>query len=409
MERVVITGMGAICSIGNNLSEIRENLMTGKSGLKEIPSHRFNTEDPVYRNTRGCILDQELYDDLQSQDETILTELAKRTIEQTIEDSGLELEAVDHRRIGISLATSVGSSYPFMKWIRDSQTKAADLSPLLKTTATITGGVAKHFNLKGPVSTISTACAAGTNSIGRAFDFVAKGKADYMVAGGVDVFTELTYSGFNCLQALSQSSCTPFDSNRDGLNLGDAGAFVLLESLSSAIARNARIYGEIKGYAILNEAYHPTAPCPDGSFALTAMKNALAQGKVGVEEVDYINAHGTATPANDIMELKAIKSLTGKRPVYVSSTKSMTGHTLGAAGSIELVITALGLYGDFIPPTINVLTPMEEVEDSILLVKGASKAHQYKTAISNSFGFAGNMASIVIQKYATEKANSYTI
>jgi 3-oxoacyl-[acyl-carrier-protein] synthase II len=326
-----------------------------------------------------------------------LGELSKRTIEEALTDARLDLTAVDKTRVGVCFATSVGSSYPFMKWIKAKQHGDPGSDLLLLTTPTIAGDIAKHFKIKGPISTISTACAAGTNSIGRAFDFISSNKADYMIAGGADIFTELTYSGFNCLQALSENSCTPFDRERDGLNLGDAGAFVIMESLESARRRNARIYGEIKGYAILNEAYHPTAPCPDGSFALAAMKKALAQGNINIEDVDYINAHGTATPANDIMELKAIRNLVGDNAVYVSSTKSMTGHTLGAAGSIELVITALAMHEGFIPPTINTKT-MEEVEDNICLVKDAALEKSYDTAISNSFGFAGNMASIVIQK-----------
>lgn len=403
MQRVVITGMGVICSIGNNIQELRESLLSGKSGLKKIPHERFHTSDPIYRNDSGCIIEQDLYDDLLDNDELILGELAKRTITEAIQDAGLNVEAIDPTRVGVCVATSVGSSYPFMKWVRSTQDEATvtDNSLLFLTTPTITGSLAKHFGIQGPVSTISTACAAGTNSIGRAYDFIANGRVDYMIAGGVDVFTELTYSGFNCLQALSVNSCSPFDKERDGLNLGDAGAFVILESLESALERKARIYGEIKGYAILNEAYHPTAPCPDGSFALIAMQKALAQGNILASDVDYINAHGTATPANDIMELKAIKSLVGDRSVYVSSTKSMTGHTLGAAGSIELIITALGLYGDFIPPTINSNNVMDEMEDNIHMVKNQAIQHTYTTAVSNSFGFAGNMASIVIQKYTS--------
>lgn len=390
--------MGVICSIGNNLQELKENLLAGKSGLKKIPQERFSTSDPIYRNDSGCIIDQELYDSLQSKDETLLGELSKRTIEEALADAQLDLASVDKTRVGVCFATSVGSSYPFMKWIKAKQQGQFNSDLLLLTTPTITGDIAKHFNIKGPISTISTACAAGTNSIGRAFDFISSNKADYMIAGGADIFTELTYSGFNCLQALSENSCTPFDRERDGLNLGDAGAFVIMESLESAQKRKARIYGEIKGYAILNEAYHPTAPCPDGSFALAAMKKALNQGNINIEDVDYINAHGTATPANDIMELKAIKSLVGENPVYVSSTKSMTGHTLGAAGSIELVITALAMHEGFIPPTINTKSAMEEDEGNIRLVRNEAIEKNYDTAISNSFGFAGNMASIVIQK-----------
>ncbi len=403
MERVVITGMGIMCSIGNNLREVKQSLRVGRSGLRPISPARFSTDQPIYRNQRGCTLDQTLYEELQEKDDTILAELSKRVIAEALHDAQLNVTSVIRNSddtVGLCLATSVCGSYPFMKWLKshrdDSQPEDDDL--LFLTAPTIAGDIAKHFHLNGPLSTISTACAAGTNSIGRGYDVVAKQQADYVIAGGVDVFTELTFSGFNILQALSTGSCSPFDEHRDGLNLGDGGAFVVLESLSSAQARKARIYAEIKGYAILNEAYHPTAPCPDGRFALQAMQNALAYGGIRPDEVDYINAHGTATTANDAMEVNAIKDLVAGKEVYISSTKSMTGHTLGAAGSVELVMTALGMDEGFIPPSINITQPMEALEDNVQIVRDRALSHHFTTALSNSFGFAGNMASIAIQK-----------
>ena len=403
MERVVITGMGILCSIGNNLQEVKESLLTGRSGMRPIPPARFSTDQPVYRNQRGCVLDQALYEELQAKDDTILAELSKRVITEALHDAQLDVASVvsnSDNTVGLCLATSVCGSYPFMKWMKSrlSEDSPEDDDLLLMTAPTIAGDIAKHFRINGPLSTISTACAAGTNSIGRGYDTVAKRQADYVIAGGVDVFTELTFSGFNILQALSTGDCAPFDEHRDGLNLGDGGAFVVLESLSSARARNARIYAEIKGYAVLNEAYHPTAPCPDGRFALQAMQSALAFGGILPEEVDYINAHGTATLANDAMEVNAIKNLVAGRAVYVSSTKSMTGHTLGAAGSVELVMTALGMSDGFIPPSINITQPMETLEDNMHIVKDRALSQPFSTALSNSFGFAGNMASIALQK-----------
>ena len=403
MERVVITGMGIICSIGNNLREVKESLLTGQSGMHPISPARFSTDQPIYRNRRGCTLDQALYEELQEKDATILAELSKRVIEEALHDARLDIPSVvqkSHDTVGLCLATSVCGSYPFMKWLKshrdNSQSEEDDL--LFLTAPTIAGDIARHFHLNGPLSTVSTACAAGTNSIGRGYDVVAKQQADYVVAGGVDVFTELTFSGFNILQALSTGNCAPFDEHRDGLNLGDAGAFVVLESLSSARARKVRVYAEIKGYSVLNEAYHPTAPCPDGRFALQAMQQALAHGGINPDEVDYINAHGTATAANDAMEVNAIKNLVAGKDVYVSSTKSMTGHTLGAAGSVEFVMTALGMDEGFIPPSINITQPMEALDDNLRIVRDKALSHRFTTALSNSFGFAGNMASIAIQK-----------
>ena len=404
MERVVITGMGILCSIGSNIREVKESLLAGRSGMRPIPEARFNTDQPIYRNHQGCTIDQGLYEELREKDETILAELSKRVIEEALQDAGLDVASVvqnGHDRVGLCLATSVCSSYPFMKWLKGrlSEDQPEDDGLLLLTAPTIAGDIAKHFRLNGPLSTVSTACAAGTNSIGRGYDVVARQRAEYVIAGGVDVFTELTFSGFNILQALSTGNCSPFDAHRDGLNLGDAGAFVILESLSSAQARNATIYAEIKGYAILNEAYHPTAPCPDGQFALQAMQKALAYGGIRVDEVEYINAHGTATQANDAMEINAVSNLMQGQEVYLSSTKSMTGHTLGAAGSVEVVMTALGMHDGFIPPSVNISQPMETIGQNIRLVRDQALPHTFRTALSNSFGFAGNMASIVLQKY----------
>ena len=403
MERVVITGMGITCSIGNNLREVKESLLVGRSGMQPISRDRFDTNQPIYRNQSGCTLDQALYEELQAKDETILAELSKRVITEALRDARLDVESIaqqDEDTIGLCLATSVCGSYPFMKWLKghlhgDDQ---PDDDLLFLTAPTIAGDIAEHFRLNGPLSTVSTACAAGTNSIGRGYDMVAKQQAKYIIAGGVDVFTELTFSGFNILQALSTGNCTPFDEHRDGLNLGDGGAFVVLESLSSARARNAHVYAEIKGYSILNEAYHPTAPCPDGKFALRAMQNALSYGGIEPEEVDYINAHGTATLANDAMEVNAVRDLMDGKDVYISSTKSMTGHTLGAAGSVELVMTALGMNEGFIPPSINITQPIKALESNLRVVRDKALQRKFTTALSNSFGFAGNMASIALQK-----------
>ncbi|MBT34535.1 MAG: 3-oxoacyl-ACP synthase [Thalassobius sp.] len=403
MERVVITGLGILCSIGKDLQEFKTNLRNGNSGLKQIPTRRFDTSLPVYRNNSACILEPELYDDLYEKDATILSDLSKKVVQDAIEDAGLQMDKINNRRMGVAVATSVGASYPFMRWVKNKidGEPAKDINLLFHTTSTIGGNIAKQYDLRGPISTISTACAAGTNSIGRGFDFISKGRVDYMIAGGVDVFTELTYSGFNALQAISKGACKPFDKNRDGLNLGDAGAFVILESLSSAKKRNAKIYAEIKGYSTINEAYHATAPCPDGGFAYSAMQKALLQGKIDIGKVEYINAHGTATAANDTMEIKAIRKLADKRPVFVSSTKSMTGHTLGAAGSVELVATTVAMHDGFIPPTINLSDPILEAEDhNLVIVKDKGLDYKFDTAISNSFGFAGNMSAIAIQSFS---------
>ncbi len=395
--RVVVTGLGVVCSIGRNLEDFEQSLREGRSGLKDIVAERFDLSDEFFRSRQGCTIDPDLYRDLSQKDVTMLVDISSIAIAEALEKADLDIGCVDPRKVGLCLGTSVGGSYPFMEWIRDKvEGRPPHYDYLLYNTPHIVGQIANQFSLRGPLSAISTACASGTNSVGRAFDLVQTGRADFMIAGGVDVFTYLTYSGFNSLFAISKQACRPFDKNRDGLNLGDAAAYVVLESYESAKKRNAPIYAEVSGYSIVNEAYHATAPHPEGIYAYQAMKNALAMAGAGPEELDYINAHGTATKANDAMEIKAIEKLVEDRPVYVSSTKSMIGHSLGAAGSVEFVATALGIHKHFIPPSINVTDQIFD-KQNIQLVKDKAREHDLKLALSNSFGFSGNMASIALR------------
>ena len=402
MSRIVITGMGAWCSIGRNLEEFRLSLREGKSGRAPVPVTRFPTSAPSYRTYTGGILLGDWMDIISKTDETILADLAIEVSKEALLDSGLNFNQIDPREIGVCLGTTVGGSYPLIKYLKGKLgLPDGDMNAIIGpcTTGTIAGSVAKHFKIQGPLSTISTACASGTNSIGHAFDLIRKGKVKFMIAGGVDFFSELTFSGFNSLLALDRGLCRPFDEFRDGLMLGDGSAFMLMESLDTARARKARIYAEIAGYAIANEAYHATGPDPEGTGALSVMLNSLRQGYLNPEQVGYINAHGTGTKANDEMELKAIRRLLGKRvtEVFISSTKSMIGHTLGAAGSIEIIATVLGLYHKFIPPTINLKTPIKGYEDLRFVIDRSVDA-EIEVALSNSFGFGGNVASIAIRR-----------
>ena len=403
MERVVVTGIGISCSTGRNKEEFKNSLYHGKIGLKPISQDRFSTESAVYKNKSGCIIEQDLYEELQAIDDTILTEISLRVAEEAMTDAGIYLDKINKNRAGVCLATTIGGSYPFMQFTRNrinGTFKPEDYHLMFRSsTPNITGNVLRHFGFKGPTSTISTACAAGTNSIGRAFDMIAKERIDISVSGGVDLFSELSFAGFNCLQSLSKGICQPFDKKRDGLTLGDASAFVVMESLSHAQKRGARIYCEIKGYSANNEAYHPTSPNPDGSTACLTMQQALKQADMDVSEIQYINAHGTATGANDGMEINGIRKLLGTQAVYMSSTKSMTGHTLGAAGSIELIATTLGMYHGFVPPSCNITTPLIEEDDNLKVVQNKAIDFVYDGALSNSFGFAGCMASMAIKRF----------
>lgn len=403
MERVVITGIGISCSTGRNKEEFKDSLYQGKVGLKPISFERFSTESAVYKNKSACVLEQDYFEELKAIDDTILTEISIRSAEEAMIDAALNLDKVNRRRSGVCMATTIGGSYPFMNFTKkrvEGTITPADYELIFKaSTPNITGKILKYFDFKGPISTISTACAAGTNSIGRAFDMISNGRIDVCVSGGVDIFSELSFAGFNSLQSLSKGICQPFDKKRDGLTLGDASAFVIMESLSHAQKRGAKIYCEIKGYSANNEAYHPTSPNPDGSTACLTMQQALNQGNMNISEIQYINAHGTATGANDGMEINGIRKLFGEQPIYLSSTKSMTGHTLGAAGSIELIATSLGMYHGFVPPSCNITSPLIEDNDNLRIVQNKALDFEYEGALSNSFGFAGCMASMAIKRF----------
>ncbi len=270
MTRVVITGMGAWCAIGRNLQEFLQNLRQGKKGRSSVPATRFDTSSPIYRTRCGGVLPCESIAAIAKIDETILADLAIEVSKEALKDAILDLDDIRPKDVGVSLGTTVGGSYAFIKFLKGRLGLPGgkmNAALCLCTSGTIAGTVAKHFGVQGYTSIISTACASGTNSIGRAFDLIRKHKVQYMLAGGTDIFSELTFSGFNSLQALSQDLCRPFDEARDGLMLGDAGAVLVLESLDTATARGARIYAEIVGYSIGNEAYHATGPDPEGEGA----------------------------------------------------------------------------------------------------------------------------------------------
>jgi 3-oxoacyl-[acyl-carrier-protein] synthase II len=403
MERVVITGIGISCSTGKNKEEFKDSLYQGRVGLKPISLERFSTESAVYKNKSACVLEQDYFEELRAIDDTILTEISIRSAEEAMIDAALNLDKINRRRAGVCMATTIGGSYPFMNFTKkrvEGTITPADYELIFRSsTPNITGKILRYFNFSGPISTISTACAAGTNSIGRAFDMISNERIDVCVSGGVDVFSELSFAGFNSLQSLSRGICQPFDKKRDGLTLGDASAFVVMESLSHAQKRGAKIYCEIKGYSANNEAYHPTSPNPDGSTACLTMQQALKQANMNISEIQYINAHGTATGANDGMEINGIRKLFGEQPIYLSSTKSMTGHTLGAAGSIELIATSLGMHHGFVPPSCNITASITEENDTLRIVQNKALDFEYEGALSNSFGFAGCMASIAIKRF----------
>ncbi|MEW8977728.1 MAG: beta-ketoacyl-[acyl-carrier-protein] synthase family protein [Symbiobacterium sp.] len=402
MERVVITGLGVISPIGIGQAAYVDALRRGVCGAGPITS--FDTTG--YRTAHGCEAGDFVTEPVALPDGSVERDraalLALAAAEEAAEDAGLAAAGFDPWRLGVVMATSLGGILCMDQYLTDAITvrQPADPSLFLHTCPSITGVIAQKYGARGPTITVSTACAAGTNSVGYAFDLVRTGRCTAVLCGGTDPFTRLSFSGFNSLKSLSRGLARPFSRDRDGLVLGEAAAVLVLESLSSARARGARIYAEVLGYGISNDAYHATSPDPKGGGAVRAIRACLQEAGLTPDDVDYINAHGTATKLNDGMELRAIVQVFGERAsrIPISSTKSLIGHTLGCAGSIEALTCALAIAHEFLPPTINLSEPVEGYEAFDFVRE--SRPCRINVALSNSFAFAGNVAVIALGRCA---------
>lgn len=398
-KRVVITGIGNISSIGNNVEEMVSSLEQGINLYDYIPNERFSTEHKLFRNNRGFMIDINMFNKAKEKDISVLYPIACQCISEALSKAKLNTHNLKQYKTGLCLGTSVGACYAMMERIKNQVKFNKDGFELTKyTTPIMIGKIAKYYNINGTVSAISTACASGTNSIGRGFDLIKNEKEDIVICGGIDLFTELTYTGFNSLFALSKNKCRPFAIQRDGMSLGDACCIFILESYDTAISRGAKIYGEVKGYHILNEAYHPTAPHPEGKYAAICMEKALKDSHMDINQIDYINAHGTGTEKNDEAEFKGLEILLRDKstPIYMNSSKGFIGHTLGAAGSIESLIGLLSLENQIIYG--ENCNYEHLASKKIKFINTIKKNISINAFISNSFGFGGNMASVVIAK-----------
>lgn len=397
--RVVITGIGTCSSLGRNVAETEESLQKGRVNFADIPPMRFKTENPILRIRKFFQMNEDTYREYKEQDLSIMYPMARDCIAQAVAAAGLDKEALSRAKTSFCVGMSVCTTFVREKVVYDRYINhTEDWDEIGYTTPVLAAKMAKDFGVNGVVSVISTACASGTNSLGRAFDLIRSGRADYTICGGIDIVSELAFNGFNSLMALSRGRCTPFGVNRDGMSLGDGCAMFVVETYDNAMKRGATIYAEIKGYDILNETYHPTSPHPDGIYALKCMKAALKMAHLSIDQVDYVNAHGTGTKINDSSEFKAIDHFLEprKQPAYMNSTKGITGHTLGAAGSMEALICILcmknnTIYGDGRDYETLSSPRIKYVSHNMYNVP-------VRVCVSNSFAFAGNMASIVISK-----------
>ncbi|MDJ0687675.1 MAG: beta-ketoacyl-ACP synthase II [Xenococcaceae cyanobacterium MO_188.B32] len=410
VKRVVITGLGAITPIGNNLSEYWEGLLNGRNGI--APITLFDASKHACRiagEVKGFD-PHNYFEKKEAKRMDRFTQFAVAASKQAIADAKFVIDDLNADRVGVLIGTGVGG----LKVMEDQQEILLTKGPRKVSPFTIptmianmaAGLTAIHTGAKGPNSCTVTACAAGSHAIGDAFRLIQRGYATAMICGGTEAaVTPLSFAGFASAKALSTRNddpahaSRPFDRDRDGFVMGEGAGILLLEELEQALNRGARIYGEIVGYGMTCDAYHMTSPVPDGQGATKAIELALKDAQLSPEQVSYINAHGTSTPANDPTETKAIKKALGKSAyqVAVSSTKSMTGHLLGGSGGIEAVATVMAIANDKVPPTINLENPDPECD--LDYVPNQSRSHQVEVALSNSFGFGGHNVTLAFKKY----------
>lgn len=409
-KRVVITGLGVITPLGCEVDGFWNNIVNGVSGVDYIT--RFDTtEFNVKIAAEVKDFDAEKYIDkkeIRRMDKA--TQYAVAAAKLALEDSKMCLNETNKDRLGVILGCGVGGLETFedqMTILKEKGPKRVSPFFIPMMIANMPAGqVAMKIGARGINETIVTACASGTNAIGEAFRAIQRGEVDVVLTGGTEAaITPLAVAGFSSMKALSENNenpkeaSRPFDKNRDGFIIGEGAGILILEELEHAIKRNAKIYAEVVGFGASCDAYHMTSPDPEGEGAALAIKRAIEDANILPEEINYINAHGTSTEYNDKFETIAIKKVFGSKAyeIPVSSTKSMTGHLLGAAGGIEGVILALSIYNNIIPPTINLNTPDEECDLNYVPNKAVSKVVNY--GISNSFGFGGHNAVVVFKKY----------
>ena len=412
-RRVVVTGVGLITPLGIGVEATWQALCAGKSGIAEIT--RFDTKD-FHTKIAGEIKGFNPEDYLQKKD-------AKRTerfiayavaaARMALEDSGLVIDSSNANRIGVLTGCGLGGLSIMEQTQRVIETKGPKrVTPFfipMMIGNMAPGMVSIYLGAKGPNASVATACAAGTHAVGDSFEIIKRGAADIMVTGGVEsVITPTCIAGFNAMKALStrndepEKASRPFDRDRDGFIVGEGSGILIIELLEKALERGAHIYAEVIGYGMSGDGYHMSAPSPGGEGAARCMQAALDDAGISCNEVDYINAHGTSTQLNDLYETMAIKQVFKDKAysVAISSTKSMTGHLLGAAGGIEAVFTSLAINKDIIPPTINFDNPSEECD--LDYVPNTARKKKVEIAMSNSFGFGGTNASLVFRKYHNE-------
>ena len=414
LKRVVVTGLGAITPIGNTAPETWAALLNGVSGagpLTQFDASKFKTQFAC--EVKGFDASKH-FDRKEARKYDRYAQLALVSATEAIEDAALDLEKEDLNRIGVIFAAGIGGIRSFEDEVRDyNEERGPRFNPFFipKIIADIAAGhISIKYGFRGPNFATVSACASSTNAIADAFNYIRLGKANVIVAGGAEAAVAIVgVGGFNAMNALStrndspQTASRPFSGSRDGFVLGEGAAGLVLEEMEHAVARGAKIYAEVVGSGLSADAYHLTASHPEGLGAILVMQNALEDAGLTPDAIDYINVHGTSTPIGDISEVRAIKQVFGDHAydLNISSTKSMTGHLLGAAGAVEALASVLAVKNDIVPPTINHAEGDDDPEIDYKLNFTFNKAQKrtVRAALSNTFGFGGHNASVIVKKF----------
>lgn len=413
LKRVVVTGLGAITPLGNTVQDYWTNLINGVSGA--APITRFDASK--FKTRFACEVKgfnpEDYFDKKEARKLDAFSHYGIAASVQAVADSGIDKEGIDKNEIGVIWGSGIGGLDTFQTetfaFAKGDGTPRFNPFFIPKMIADICSGhISMRFGFRGPNFTTVSACASSTTALIDAFTYIRMGKANAIVAGGSEAaINESGMGGFNAVQAMSTrnddptKASRPYDKDRDGFVLGEGGIALILEELEHAKARGAKIYAEIIGGGMSGDAYHITAPHPDGLGATLVMQRALKDAGITPDQVDYINTHGTSTPLGDVAELKAIVNVFGEQAykMNISSTKSMTGHLLGAAGAIEGLASVLAIQNDIAPPTINLENLDPEIDTKLNLTPNKAQKRPIRIAISNTFGFGGHNAAVVISKY----------
>ncbi len=409
-RKVLITGIGTINPCGNNIDEYWDSLKNGRSGISKIT--RFDAAD-FYAKIAGEVKNFDPADFIDKKELRRMdrfTHFAIVASDMAVKDSGIDFSKSDRERIGVILGSGIGGiethEQQNLSLINKGPGRISPFYIIMMISDIAPGQVSIRYGLKGPNYTVTSACASASHAIGDAFKTIQRGDADMMITGGSEApITQMSIGGFSSIKALSprndepEKASRPFDLDRDGFVAAEGGGIVILESEESALKRGAKIYGEIAGMGFTGDAFHVTAPAPHGEGAVRAMRLAIQDANLSPEEIEYINAHGTSTPYNDKNETEAIRTVFGDyaEKVPISSTKSMTGHLLGASGGVEFIAGILAMQNGLIPPTINYNT--QDPECDLDYVPNVAREVSVRSFLSNTFGFGGHNATLAVREY----------